>query len=731
MLEPAIQDRTRWWTREDLLLIILLGVLLYIPGLGEIPLFDRDEPRFASAGRAMLDSGDYVVPRFNGVLRPDKPPLIYWLQCGAYQVVNRVSVGAGFNEMVARLPSAVCGILTLLVVYFAAGGRFGRVTGLVAAIMLGSSTVFVVESRMATADASMILFNTLAMVCAWRAFEGQGAAVRGIHTPGIPKVSSLTDGKAALDFEQLKLRENRPAPLWVALLFWLSLGLGTLAKGMPIIFVPLALATVSIATGRLSAEVRRHMSDFFRGRNVLLAVGVLLPVLVIVYANRGLADHRGWMAAIAVLVAVMIALPHLPSYIYRFGGRMGNWGWTKQLRPWVGVPILLAVTLPWFVAAWIQTDGELIRVMIGKHVVERGLTGLEGHAQPPGFFLATIWGTFWPWSILLIPTAYHVSRRLLGRTAVVIDPRPYQFLVCWIFPAWLVFELAKTKLPHYTLPLFVPIAILCADTLVQSWLRLTEVLAAKWFESAKWVWLGIWIVLGVGAAVACHLCLPGVIFGWSLLFAGAMIAAGVASTMAWGRPAWPFVMVLGWAAALFILSTLILPRIEALQVSPRVAAVVVRLQQKEPDFKVAAVGYVEDTLVFYTHPPVKEPLLTLADLPHGEPERSAWLAKYGFRVAPAATAASAPATSTAPTSGPATMASGPSKWAMIIEDDVVAELNRQNVVYYPLTRISGFNIAKGKPVTVWVITNVETAEMAGRATQPKVETAPFELPRMK
>ena len=40
-------------------------------------MFDRDEPRFATAARTMMETGDYIVPKFNGALRPDKPPLVF------------------------------------------------------------------------------------------------------------------------------------------------------------------------------------------------------------------------------------------------------------------------------------------------------------------------------------------------------------------------------------------------------------------------------------------------------------------------------------------------------------------------------------------------------------------------------------------------------------------------------------------------------------------------------
>ncbi len=116
----------RWWHWEDILLIIFLGCVLYLPGLYSISLFDRDEPRFAEAAREMYNSGNYIVPRFDGQLHPDKPPMIYWLMCGAYRMFG-VSGGS------ARLPSAVFAIGTLLLVYWFSGikvakGRPVRVT---------------------------------------------------------------------------------------------------------------------------------------------------------------------------------------------------------------------------------------------------------------------------------------------------------------------------------------------------------------------------------------------------------------------------------------------------------------------------------------------------------------------------------------------------------------------------------------------------------------------------
>ena len=116
------------------------------------------------------------MPRFNGALRPDKPPLVYWLMDLGYGATGN------FGELGARLPSAICGILTLLVVYGMGGSRFGRLTGFVSAMMLGSCVLFLVESRLATADGTMLLFIVICMACAWQAWDAGGD--RGAEAAG-------------------------------------------------------------------------------------------------------------------------------------------------------------------------------------------------------------------------------------------------------------------------------------------------------------------------------------------------------------------------------------------------------------------------------------------------------------------------------------------------------------------------------------------------------------------
>ena len=95
--------------------------------------------------------------------------------------------------------------------------------------------------------------------------------------------------------------------------------------------------------------------------------------------------------------------------------------------------------------------------------------------------------------------------------------------------------------------------------MVQSWDRMTDVLAAKWFALARWLVLGIWCGIGAAVIVGGQRYLEPEAL-WSCVILGALfMAAGVAGTIAWNRPGWPFVTVLGWGAALLFMNSVLVP----------------------------------------------------------------------------------------------------------------------------------------------------------------------------
>lgn len=92
-------------------LITLLGAVLFIPFLGKVHLFDWDEINFAESAREMIVTGNYTRVMIDYQPFWEKPPLFFWLQAASMHAF-------GINEFAARFPNAICGIITLCLIFF-------------------------------------------------------------------------------------------------------------------------------------------------------------------------------------------------------------------------------------------------------------------------------------------------------------------------------------------------------------------------------------------------------------------------------------------------------------------------------------------------------------------------------------------------------------------------------------------------------------------------------------
>ncbi len=92
------------------IIIALVSMVLFVPFLGGVRLFDWDEINFAESAREMIITGDYLTVRINFLPFWEKPPLFIWLQVLSMRIF-------GINEFAARFPNAVCGIITLLIIF--------------------------------------------------------------------------------------------------------------------------------------------------------------------------------------------------------------------------------------------------------------------------------------------------------------------------------------------------------------------------------------------------------------------------------------------------------------------------------------------------------------------------------------------------------------------------------------------------------------------------------------
>lgn len=115
-----------------ILLIAAAAALLFVPFLGRVHLFDWDEINFAECSREMLKLHDYT--RVYVDFKPfwEKPPMFFWMQSSAMVLF-------GITEFAARFPNAICGIVTLIVVFLCGSRIYDRKFGLLWALAYGGS----------------------------------------------------------------------------------------------------------------------------------------------------------------------------------------------------------------------------------------------------------------------------------------------------------------------------------------------------------------------------------------------------------------------------------------------------------------------------------------------------------------------------------------------------------------------------------------------------------------
>ncbi|MES2559603.1 MAG: glycosyltransferase family 39 protein [Bacteroidota bacterium] len=114
--------------------VAFFAALLFIPFLGNVHLFDWDEINFAESAREMLITQEFFRVQINFQPFWEKPPFFFWLQALSMSVF-------GVNEFAARFPNALCGIITLSLLFHIGKKTFNtRFAWLWVLFMMGSFT---------------------------------------------------------------------------------------------------------------------------------------------------------------------------------------------------------------------------------------------------------------------------------------------------------------------------------------------------------------------------------------------------------------------------------------------------------------------------------------------------------------------------------------------------------------------------------------------------------------
>src|SRR3954454_23057587 len=259
--------------------------------------------------------------------------------------------------------------------------------------------------------------------------------------------------------------------------------------------------------------------------------------------------------------------------------------WLWRLRPVWGLMWTLVLALPWFVAIFWRAGETFFTDSIGGDMLAK-LAAQESHGAPPGLYLLLFWVTFWPAAPLagIAAPAVWRARREPGA----------QYLLAWLIPSWIVFELVLPKLPHYVLPLYPAIAILTVGALER------RVLSRSWLRSGAAWWFVIPALASVTAIVgAIALTRQPVFLAWP--FVGAALIFGLFASWLYDDNRAERSLLNAVVAAMFLAAAIygvIVPSMTPLFPSSEIARALRNVVCVGP--KAAAAGFHEPSLVFMT-----------------------------------------------------------------------------------------------------------------------------------
>jgi 4-amino-4-deoxy-L-arabinose transferase-like glycosyltransferase len=271
---PGVAGGWAWW----------LAALLWFLPLNSPHLFDPDEGRYAEIPREMVVSGDWVTPRLDGLKYFEKPPLQYWATASAFLLF-------GQHAWTARLWSALCGFLGLLLTFGLGRRLYGARAAALAALVQASALLYIAMARIATVDMSLCVTLELAL--------------------------------AALVL-LVAADESSPPPWSCSLLLGLGVALAVLSKGLIGIVIPGATALLYML--------------IYRDPRLLLRARPWWSLAVLLLLTTP------WMALVS------LRNPEFARFFFvyqHFGRYLSRAGFDRYQPDWFFVPVLLAGLLPW------------------------------------------------------------------------------------------------------------------------------------------------------------------------------------------------------------------------------------------------------------------------------------------------------------------------------------------------------------------------------------------------
>jgi len=337
----------------------------------------------------------------------------------------------------------------------------------------------------------------------------------------------------------------------------------------------------------------------------LITLSQYALIKLVMPAKNGASDAiTPWPAALvfwgALAGAILVKGPIAPMILgltvlalflaNRTGAGMARFDLSaRRLKPLAGLAIVGLVVLPWFLAVQEATDGRFVRDALGGDFAAKIARGRESHGAPPGTHLVLTPLLFFPAALFLPLMLTHSWEN--RRSPSVL------FLMAAIIPAWIVFELTVTKLPHYTLPLYPAVGLLTAAALLAPYTPVSG------WRTLPGPLLALGLAAGLGAALFVIASLarergPQHVDGLAAGFTLGMTAVAVRLFARDARLAAALCMAVASFSVSAYLLQWFLPSLDRLTVSPRLTAALSGKTGPEGTGPAILLGYHEPSIVF-------------------------------------------------------------------------------------------------------------------------------------
>ncbi len=249
----ALESTAKYYARKDVKAILVILVIA-APLFCVTPMFRHlwspDELRYAAITREMVVTGNWVVPRLNGDIYTEKPPLHFWLAALAAKLLGERS------SYVLIIPSMLAALGCLVLTYLFGRTLFDADTALLSALILATSSLFLAMAQYLRMDMLLAFFIQAALLC----------------------------------FYQIYSRNPKGRAYHIA--FYLSLALATLTKGPVGVVLPAMIIVIYLS-------LRRDLKSLWKLKPI---TGSLIFALIVGSWLAASVNKAGWEYLELILV---------------------------------------------------------------------------------------------------------------------------------------------------------------------------------------------------------------------------------------------------------------------------------------------------------------------------------------------------------------------------------------------------------------------------------------------